>query len=85
MSGDHSSCQSVMSARGSRPAQVDPEQSPDHAGDQAWRHVVELHVTRFLPYSDDHDGKQDQDERDCGDDNHDQRGKHQLSTPLPMI
>jgi hypothetical protein len=70
---------------GSRSPQVDPEQSPDYAGDQAGRHVVELHVTRFLPYCHGHDDKQDQDERDSGDDNHDQRGKHQLSAPLPMI
>ena len=47
--------------------------------------VAHLRVARFLPYSDDNDGKQDQDEHDNGEDNQDQHSKHQLSAPLLMI
>src|SRR5208282_3474320 len=71
--------------RRSRSAQVDPEQSPDHDGDQAWRHVAHLHVARFLTDGDDHDCEQYEDERKNGEDDQDQHGKHQLSTPLLMI
>jgi hypothetical protein len=85
MSGDPSSCPVGAVCRGSRSAYVDPEQSPNHDGDQARRYVAHLRVTRFLPYSDDHDGKQDQDERAAAKTANDQRGKHQLSAPLPMI
>jgi hypothetical protein len=70
---------------GRRLAQVDPEHPPYHDGDQAWRHVAHLRVSWFLPYSDDNDDKQDQDEHGGGEDNQDQRGKHQLPAPLPMI
>jgi hypothetical protein len=38
-----------------------------------------------LSYSDDYDGKHDQDEHDGGEDDQDQRGKHQRFTPLLMI
>jgi hypothetical protein len=70
---------------GSRPAQVDPEQSPDHDGNQAWCHVAHLRIARFLPDSDDNDREQYEYERENGEDNQDQHGKHQLSAPLPMI
>jgi len=75
----------IVICRGTRSAYVDPEQAPDHDGDQAWRHVAHFHVAWLLPYSDDNDSKQDQDEGDCGEDNQDQYGKHQLSAPLLMI
>jgi hypothetical protein len=71
--------------RGSWSTQVDPEQLPDHDGNQAWRFVAHLRVARLLPNSDDNDCEQDQDEHGDGEDNQDQHGKHQLSAPLPMI
>jgi hypothetical protein len=39
-------------------------------------------VWRFAPDSCDHDGEKQQDERDYGEDEQDQGGKHQLSAPL---
>ena len=85
MSSGHSSRPVIAVCRGRRSAYVDPEQATNHDSNQAWRDVAHLHVTRFLPYGDDNDGKHDQDERDCGEDDQDQRGKHQLSTPMLMI
>jgi hypothetical protein len=38
-----------------------------------------------LSDSDDYDCEQYEDERNNGEDDQDQHGKHQLSAPLPMI
>jgi hypothetical protein len=74
----------VVDVVGVWPADVHAGQSACYGADYARRPAVQLGGGRLAPDAGHHNGQQDQDEPAGRDNEDDQGGKHQLSTPLPM-